>query len=243
MIEEIDGRPEGTLEFKIAGRVTGADYDKVLVPAIEAALEQHDRIRLLCQVGPGFEGYDLEAAWDDARLGLRHWSGFDRIAIVTNVAWISSMVRALGFALPCPIADFALDELKEARLWLGESLGSIHIDKEEGLVRVALLGKLDSAVYARAETDLDQVMASMESVHLLVDLSDFDGWQGLSALGEHLSLVRDHRHVPQRIAVLGNKAWQKLAERVFSRFVTADVRFFEVEEADRARAWLRETST
>jgi hypothetical protein len=54
MIEEIAGLPEGTLGFKISGNVTGGDYDSVLTPAIDKAIEKFDRIRLLAQVGPDF---------------------------------------------------------------------------------------------------------------------------------------------------------------------------------------------
>jgi hypothetical protein len=59
MIEEIAGLPEGTLGFKISGDVTGSDYDSVLTPVVDKAIEEFDRIRLLAQVGPNFEGYSL----------------------------------------------------------------------------------------------------------------------------------------------------------------------------------------
>jgi hypothetical protein len=45
----------------------------------------------------------------------------------------------------------------------------------------------------------------------VLDLREFDGWAGLSALGDHLSLVREHYRVPERIAIVGDKAWQKMA--------------------------------
>ena len=39
MIEEIADLPEGTLGFKMSGAVTGDDYDSVLTPAIDKAIE------------------------------------------------------------------------------------------------------------------------------------------------------------------------------------------------------------
>ena len=239
MIEEISGRPEGTLEFKISGRVSGADYDRVLIPALERALESKDRVKLLCQVGPGFEGYSFDAAWDDARMGMKHWRGFERVALVTDVEWLAASVRALGFALPCPVKIFPLTELEEARLWLSESLGSVHVDKlNDGHLKVALLGKLEASAYAGVEETIDQYLAGKSGIRLLVDLREFDGWQGLDALGEHFSLVRDHSRLPERVAVVGNKAWKRLAEKVFSRFFNAEVRFFEAAEAGAAEAWI-----
>jgi hypothetical protein len=66
----------------------------------------HDRIKALLVFGEGFEGYDLAAVWDDARLGLRHWRGFERIAVVSDVGWLRTAVRAIGVAMPCPVRLF-----------------------------------------------------------------------------------------------------------------------------------------
>ena len=37
MIEQIEGLPAGTLGFRARGQVTAADYERVLVPDVEAA--------------------------------------------------------------------------------------------------------------------------------------------------------------------------------------------------------------
>jgi hypothetical protein len=241
MIEEIPGRPDGTLEFKITGRVTSDDYEKTLTPAIERALEQHDRIRVLIQIGPGFEGYGLDAAWDDARLGLKHWRGFDRVAVVTDVGWLKVSVKAFSFAMPCPVQTFDLSELDDARRWLGESLGALHVNPLGGdVLAIRLIGKLEASAYERATGEIDEFIGKHGRIRLLVDLREFDGWQGLAGLGEHLSLVRDHHRAPQRVAVVGDAEWQRLALRVFSRFLNADARYFDEDDIAAAEAWLKE---
>ena len=241
MIEEVQGRPQGTLEFKISGNVTGADYDNVLTPALERALETNDSIRLLCQVGPDFDGYTLGGAWDDARLGLRHWKGFERMALVTDEPWIETAVRALGFAFPCPVKVFDLEDLDEGRRWLSESLGSIRVKELGGsTLEVALLGKLETNAYEGFSDVVGDFVARHERIKLLLDLTEFDGWQGLGALGEHLSLLRDHYRAPTRVAVLGESTWQRLAERVVSRFIEAQAQYFDAAQRAEAEQWLAE---
>jgi hypothetical protein len=243
MIEVIQGQPDGTLEFKVTGKVTGEDYDEVLIPALEKALEEHDRVRLLCQIGPGFESYALDAAWDDARMGLKHWRGFERMAIVTDVTWVSSMVRALGFIMPCPVSAFPLDDLENARHWLGEPLGGIKVTNgPDNVLSVKLIGKLEASAYDGVNGQLDGFIAKHGRVRLLLDLRDFDGWQGLAGLGEHFSLVRDHRHAPERVAIVGDAEWQRLAERVFSHFINAEMEYFEASAYDEAEGWISASS-
>lgn len=238
MIEEITGLPEGMLGFKVSGDVTGVDYDNVLTPAIDRAIEKFDRVKLLAQIGPDFRSYSLDAIWDDTKLGLRHWNGFERVAVVTDVGWIEMGVKAMAFMMPCPVRLFSSGGLDDAKRWLSESLGSIHIDSDGDIVTARLLGKLDPSAYVGVNDEIDNVMSHASHVRLLLDLREFDGWSGLSALGDHLSLVREHYRVPERIAIVGDKAWQKMAGKIMARFVNAQTKFFDSGDYDGAVAWV-----
>ncbi len=238
LIEEIAGLPEGTLGFKIFGNVTGSDYDSVLTPAIDKAIEKFDHIKLLAQVGPDFESYSLDAIWDDTKLGLRHWNGFERVAVVTDVGWIKTGVKAISFMMPCPVQLFTIRELDDAIRWLSESLGSIQVEREGDVVTARLLGKLEPSTYDGVNEEIDNVMSRVEHVRLVLDLREFDGWSGLSALGDHLSLVREHYRVPERIAIVGDKTWQKMAGKIMSKFVNAQTKFFDSADYDGAVAWV-----
>lgn len=239
MIETIPGLPEGTLGFTFRGQISGQDYDDVLVPALDGAIEEHDRIKALLVFGEAFEGYDLAAVWDDTRLGLRHWRGFERIAVVSDVLWVRTAVRALGVVMPSAVRLFAAGEEEEARRWLAESQGTIHLDNLDGVIRVRLIGQLEPQAYNGVEEELTELFASCQPVRLLVDLREFDGWSGLAALGDHLSLVGEHRRTPQRVAVVGDEAWQKLAARLLARFNLAETQFFDAAHAEQAELWVR----
>jgi len=140
--------------------------------------------------------------------------------------------------MPCPVRLFSLAELDDANRWLAESLGSIHISIEGDVVTARLIGKLEASAYDGAKEAIDTLMSRAEHVRLVLDLREFDGWSGLAALGDHLSLVREYRRVPERVAVVGNKAWQKLAERVTGKFLNAETRFFDGNDYEGAVAWL-----
>ena len=91
-----------------------------------------------------------------------------------------------------------------------------QLDIEGDVVSVRLLGKLESSVYDGVSEEVDNLLSRSEHVRLRLDLREFDGWSGLAALSDHLSLVRKHHRVPERIAVVGDKAWQNLAGKVMS---------------------------
>lgn len=236
----IESQMDGALlEVEMSGTITSEDYRTRLVPAIERALQSHDRVRLMMIFGAEFRGYDMSAVWADSKLGLSHWRGFDRIAVVTDTTWLANSVRLAAPILPCPALVFDLAEAETARRWLRESLGSVHLSDLGGpCLKVQLLGKLDPDVIAAAETKLEAEIRARDSLRLLLDLREFDGWQGLSALAAHFSLIREHAAIPEKVAVLGDATWQRAAQTIMSRFMNAETRYFDASDDSAARTWL-----
>ncbi|WP_170428259.1 STAS/SEC14 domain-containing protein [Ruegeria arenilitoris] len=227
------------IEVELSGEVTSKDYSETLVPAIEAALADHDAVRMLAIVQPEFQGYDLGAAWADTKLGLSHWRGFDRIAVAADQGWVRSGVHLAAPILPCPVQVFDLAELEAARRWMRESLGAIHVTDLGGpCVQISLMGKLDPDQYKQAERDLDAVLSTKDGFRLLIDLREFDGWQGLTALAAHFRLARGHVGLLDRAAIVGDKAWQHIAQRVASHVLGARTQFFPSEEFESSKTWL-----
>ena len=120
MIEQMQGLPAGTLGFRAIGQVTAADYERVIVPDVEAAFALNRKLRLIYHIGEDFTGFDTGAMWDDAKLGMRHLSGWDRVALVTDVPWLRMTATAMGFAVPAEFRLFGNAQLAEARSWISE---------------------------------------------------------------------------------------------------------------------------
>ncbi len=122
MIERLTDMPAGTLGFVLTGEVTRADYEEVLIPPLREAVESGGEIRCLCQLGPGFEGYEAGAIWEDmkagARFGVGHHSAWRRMALVTDVEWARHLTALFGWLSPGELRLFALDEFEAARDWV-----------------------------------------------------------------------------------------------------------------------------
>ena len=72
-------------------------------------------LRPLYHLGPEFTGLDAGAFWEDAKVGLRHMTGFEKCAVVTNVSWIREAVGLFRVLIPCPVHIFRNDQLTEAK--------------------------------------------------------------------------------------------------------------------------------
>lgn len=118
MIVELGGFPENIVAVQAEGQVTGDDYAKTLVPAVEKRLAKFDTVRLLYQIGPDFKRFTTTALWEDAKIGLHHLDGFERIAVVTDVGWIARLVAGVSKTLPGSTRCFSIAQADEASRWI-----------------------------------------------------------------------------------------------------------------------------
>jgi hypothetical protein len=118
MIEYLDGFPDNVVAVACKGHVTRDDYETSLIPRVEQALAQHEKVRLYYQVGADFEGIDPTAVWADFKVGMEHLMRWERVAVVTDVDWISHTMKVFSFLIPGDVKIFSLAEAPQARDWI-----------------------------------------------------------------------------------------------------------------------------
>ena len=118
MVEQISGLPDNVLGFTAKGTVTANDYESVIIPAVEALFTHHSKIRFLYHLGDEFSGFEAAAVWDDTKLGLTHFSGWERMAVVSDVEWIRAAIKIFGLAIPGQVRVYHNSELAEAKWWI-----------------------------------------------------------------------------------------------------------------------------
>jgi hypothetical protein len=118
MIEHLKSFPGNVLAFVCHGQVTKQDYATVLIPAVEKALEEHDKVRLYYETAPDFSGIDPSAVWADTKVGVGHLLRWERVAVVTDEEWIKHTMKFFSFMLPGELRVFPTTEAAAARTWI-----------------------------------------------------------------------------------------------------------------------------
>lgn len=117
-IELVPSLPAGVVGFIAKGEVTREDYEQTLIPAVEAALADHEKIRLLYVLGDEFEGITAGGAMDDAMIGLKHATRYERMAVVTDRDWIRHALGLFGHLVPSEVRIFAVADQDAATEWI-----------------------------------------------------------------------------------------------------------------------------
>ena len=106
------------LSLKATGRLTHEDYE-IITPMIDSALEGIKEpvvdVYIDCSE---FEGWELRAAWNDLKLGLKHGRNFNRIAIYGNKKWQEYASKIGSWFISGEVKYF--ESADEALTWLNE---------------------------------------------------------------------------------------------------------------------------
>lgn len=117
MLELMNAGADNVVAVRGSGEITKDDYLSVLVPAAEAAFSKYDKIRVLYLIEDDAE-YAAGAMFEDALMGVKHLFGWERIAVVTDVQWITKAMNGFQFLIPCPVKMFAKAGLEDAKSWI-----------------------------------------------------------------------------------------------------------------------------
>ena len=116
--------PHNVVGIRASGAVTKQDFDEVLKPALEELRNRTGKINYLLLLETSVSNFTLGAWVDDIVLGLKHFTHWNRIAIVTNEKIVERFSDAFGFIVPGECKGFTLAELVAAKEWV--STGTIH---------------------------------------------------------------------------------------------------------------------
>ena len=117
MINVLEGFADNVLAVEATGKVTDDDYEHVLVPALQDMRERQKGIRIVYVLDEEFDGWSAGAIWKDAKLGIKDFRAWEKIAIVSDNDWAQNMTTLLGWMVPGEIRSFPLTQLDEAATW------------------------------------------------------------------------------------------------------------------------------
>jgi hypothetical protein len=114
------------------------------------------------------------------------------------------------------------------------------LEEAEGkILEVRATDKLTRADYEEFVPEFERLIAQHGKLRVLFEMRDFHGWKA-GALWEDIKLDLEHFADIERLALVGEKAWQKGMSVFCKPFTSAEVRYYELDELERAREWLRE---
>lgn len=115
MITQLDDMPAGVIGFEATGKLTAEDYRDVVIPAVTAAAKLGE-VRFLI-VMRDFDGFTASALWQDLKVGVEHLTSWKRIALVTDIDWMTHLTSLFGWMTPGDVKTFPIASRTAAIDW------------------------------------------------------------------------------------------------------------------------------
>lgn len=116
---------------------------------------------------------------------------------------------------------------------------SIELQPESDgkVLEVLLSGTLHKDDYLHFAPAVEEAIGRQGKIRLLVEMHDFHGWDP-GALWADIKFDVKHFADFGRIAMVGDKKWEKGMATFCKPFTTAKVRYFPIEQLTEARSWV-----
>jgi hypothetical protein len=102
--------------IKAVGKLTHEDYE-TFVPSFEQLLKniKEPKVKVLADLSE-FEGWEMQAAWDDLKFGLSHNNDFEKIAVAGHSDLYKYGVKISNWFTPYEMHYF--EDINKAKEWL-----------------------------------------------------------------------------------------------------------------------------
>ena len=109
------------------------------------------------------------------------------------------------------------------------------------ILELEVSGKFVASDFQGLESTFQRLVKQYRKVRILFRMRDFHGWEPV-AFWDEVKFDLKHFGDIERLAMVGDKQWQKFLG-VFGRpFTAAEIRYFDESELPAARVWLARNS-
>lgn len=117
MIQKINDVPQNMVAFRSSGEVTKEDFERVF-PEVEALVERTGKLNYLLELDNQPADFTMGAWLQDALLGIRNITKWNRAAIVSDSEAVRKFTDAFSKVMPGEFRGFEKSELGHAIDWV-----------------------------------------------------------------------------------------------------------------------------
>ena len=124
-------------------------------------------------------------------------------------------------------------------LVLGAGFTSLKAAKPENPEFPGVEKAMTQADYEELIPGMERVIARHGSMRLLFVMENFHGWE-VGAAWDDFRFGTTHASKVERVAMVGEKTWQKWMAKLCSYFVPSAVKYFDHSQVAEAAQWVAE---
>ncbi len=118
MLQLMKDLPQHIVGVRAVGQVSKEDYEQTLAPAIEKVSKEFGEIDLLMLLETDITNFSYGAWMQDAKLSLKHFGKWNKVAVITDQKAIEKISHLLSFISPAEVKGFPVSDVELAKAWV-----------------------------------------------------------------------------------------------------------------------------
>ncbi|WP_294199875.1 MULTISPECIES: STAS/SEC14 domain-containing protein [Chryseobacterium] len=117
MITIIPEAPENVAAFSAIGDVTKEDFENLVLPHVQRKVNEYNELNYLLYLDTDLDKFTMGAWLQDALLGLKNLTMWNRAAIVTDKEGVQNFTDIFSVVMPGEFKSFPKGNLYNALYW------------------------------------------------------------------------------------------------------------------------------
>ncbi|GEN77639.1 SpoIIAA family protein [Chryseobacterium hagamense] len=117
MITIISEAPENVAAFSATGDVTREDFENFVLPHVQKKVNEYNELNYLLYLDTDLDKFTMGAWLQDAILGLKNLTQWNRAAIVTDKEGVQNFTDIFSVVMPGEFKSFPKGNLYNALYW------------------------------------------------------------------------------------------------------------------------------
>lgn len=109
--------------------------------------------------------------------------------------------------------------------------------KQDNVIATIATGKLEQQDLEKVHPIIHSILGKNLKVRWYFEMNDFQGWH-IEGLWKDFSKDVDHEKEYEKIALVGEKKWQKWATQFMKPFCNAEIKYFGPDQKQEAKIWI-----
>ncbi|MCE3260266.1 MAG: hypothetical protein K0S12_1907 [Bacteroidetes bacterium] len=122
MITKISALPPNMVGFIASGEVSAQDFSETVMPEVQRLIQSTGKLNYLLVLDTSVKNFTAGAWFQDAIMGVKHLTKWNRAAIVTDMENIRRFTDIFSVLMPGEFKGFEHKDLEAAIKWTSEQV-------------------------------------------------------------------------------------------------------------------------
>lgn len=118
MVELLNDFPPHVAAYRASGAINKEEYEQVVMARVNEVAAQYGKINFLVLLDTDIDNYSIGAFIDYLKISFKHFTRWNRMAIVTDQRWVRKAYEALSVVVPGEIKGYELKNFETAKQWV-----------------------------------------------------------------------------------------------------------------------------